>query len=1624
MNVLGMVEGTPQVPAEGRLEGVSLPELLWDLCCVRHTGALLIERQGTRKVLYFRDGRIVFAASTDPEDRLGAFLFRRGEVALAPLLEAGGEVARGRRLGQILVAKGLMDADQLVRAVLDHVREIILSIFPWSAGRWRLSRASLPADESITLDVPTEELLLSGVRRVRDGGRVRRAVGGPRAVYRAVFGAPIEVAGLGTTERSILDELRRPLRVDRLCREVFAPSEVVFRSLWALAILGLVERIEPEGTFERRVGEEEATEGFLEARGGAPELLLELGDRRFTGAVRLHRRGVEGVLFLKEGLVDFARISDSELSLAAHLLRRGVISDQDRDEAARRLVSGKRIGALLAEQGALDYQDLKRFVREQVLEVVKKLALWSEGEYELTEGETVDESITLGRSAEDVVMGAYESLDACERIWRELGPLETVYRLRGEYLQRLDRMTLRPGVWEIVSMLSEEKTVGELLEARPEPDFDVCRWLCGLVRVRVVERVSARADGLAAPWSNAEAEMAAPEAAAPEAPPVGATAAEIAPELFKTGGIAVGAGLAAAGGAALAAGASPALTTQPQPIAPEPAAPSPATAEPEHAAPPETAFEAPAAAFETPLEVSPEAPESGFEAPSASAFEAPLEPSLEAPAAAFETPLEAAFEAPGAEAEVPSASAPETPAETPVAEGERFEAPVGGETERQYTTAELEALLKLEGEEAGASTAAAPEAAPAEAAAAPSFELDESGALEAPATPAFAPAAVPVPPGEEAPLPPPLREEPLPPEAGFERPPALREEDFYERDLSPEFEVPPPVAAPEGEEEAVAPAPPSFALEGETPELPIAPEEMAPAAPAPWTGRSFDEDAAREGASLGPASFGAAEEGVPAWTPTPPAREPVETAAPFGEPSFAAEEGAPAWTPASPEREVVETAAPFGEPTLGGEEPGAAPAGRLSASDIWAAAPVDTSGFEPSGAPVDLAGRPFEPGRTEEPPAGGFEAEATGPVWPSEAAGAGEAPEIRGWEPSAASIPEAAAEGPAWAAPETPFVPPWAEETATPVAEPSAASIPEPHGEAPVWAPSGGLVPPSPEIPAWEPSPSSIPEVHAEAAEWVRPETPAFEPPAEEGAAPRWEPSPASIPEAGSEAPTWAAPGEPVVAPEAETPTWEPSPESIPETRGETPRRVPLGGPMVERAPEVSTWEPSPASIPAPEAALEAAPEEEQGGPLWIGPAEVVAPDAEAAAAPEEGVPGPLEAAEAPEPAEPAPAVDEAAPRFSAPPMPFRSTYELIGAEDEEIDTQNEEAFPGLPAPSPAWSEEPPLREEAEAPSAAGEPPASPEEAASLESPASLEQAASPEEAASLEQAASLESAASIEQAASLEQAASIEQAASLEPSGSIARTLSFAEELDRAHEAEAAPLPDGLESGPIPEIEIIPVEDTATFAGPRATPPAEAPVEEQAPVVERREAAVETPGREPAEAAAEAAPEEEPPTPAAPRSFDSAFGEPTAPRSFVSPFDSPFGEPTAPRAPAEPSAEAQPAEAPDEPSAETRKLVDRFNRRHQIVFDGLRREIGAGVGNFIKSCEKRLGPGGEVFADLAPNSSGAFDADALARAIAAAHLADEAAPLEALIGEELGLVRDLVDRARLQAIERQLAEL
>ena len=61
----------------GTIEATSLPALLRPLIRERKTGVLRLNRGTVTKTIYVSGGRLIFATSTDPDDRLGEMLLRR-----------------------------------------------------------------------------------------------------------------------------------------------------------------------------------------------------------------------------------------------------------------------------------------------------------------------------------------------------------------------------------------------------------------------------------------------------------------------------------------------------------------------------------------------------------------------------------------------------------------------------------------------------------------------------------------------------------------------------------------------------------------------------------------------------------------------------------------------------------------------------------------------------------------------------------------------------------------------------------------------------------------------------------------------------------------------------------------------------------------------------------------------------------------------------------------------------------------------------------------------------------------------------------------------------------------------------------------------------------------------------------------------------------------------------------------------------------------------------------------------------------------------------------------------------------------------------------------------------------
>ena len=235
---------TPALPKEASLAERDLPELVQLLQQQSWTGLLTLQRGLTTKSITVDKGRLVFGISSDPDDRLGVLLLRRGQISLRQLVDAGAKVAPGKRLGALLVEQGVLSPKALVRAVVDHSREIILHAFTWSEGRYKLDPGQRP-EEAITLNIDPPQLIVDGVRRIESWKRIDRATGGLQARYRSrPEAAPLlPKLDLDADERALVERLNEPRTLGGLCDWSKLSSFAVCRLLWAFRVVGVAERL-------------------------------------------------------------------------------------------------------------------------------------------------------------------------------------------------------------------------------------------------------------------------------------------------------------------------------------------------------------------------------------------------------------------------------------------------------------------------------------------------------------------------------------------------------------------------------------------------------------------------------------------------------------------------------------------------------------------------------------------------------------------------------------------------------------------------------------------------------------------------------------------------------------------------------------------------------------------------------------------------------------------------------------------------------------------------------------------------------------------------------------------------------------------------------------------------------------------------------------------------------------------------------------------------------------------------------------------------------------------------------------------------------------------------------------
>jgi serine/threonine-protein kinase len=124
-----------------------------------------------RKELYFVEGRLHHVASSNASELLGEFLVRRTKISRTELDFALAVLPRyGGRMGDTLVALGLVPSLEIFRAIRDQGSDRVVDLFQWHTGTLAFYRGQTAPHVEFPLDLALPPLLVAGLNALDPTG--------------------------------------------------------------------------------------------------------------------------------------------------------------------------------------------------------------------------------------------------------------------------------------------------------------------------------------------------------------------------------------------------------------------------------------------------------------------------------------------------------------------------------------------------------------------------------------------------------------------------------------------------------------------------------------------------------------------------------------------------------------------------------------------------------------------------------------------------------------------------------------------------------------------------------------------------------------------------------------------------------------------------------------------------------------------------------------------------------------------------------------------------------------------------------------------------------------------------------------------------------------------------------------------------------------------------------------------------------------------------------------------------------------------------------------------------------------------------------------------------------------
>ncbi|MEO8216244.1 MAG: DUF4388 domain-containing protein [Acidobacteriota bacterium] len=229
----------------GNLDTMLLADLLQWLSLGQKTGTLHVSTPQRQRRIYFKEGRVIASASTDPAEYLSGFLMSQGYVTREQLDKAIKAQGQSKMLlGKILVMIDSISEQDLLRLMRIKAEEEIYDLFLWKEGEFEFIDNELPTMDMVPLQIDLTGVIMEGTRRQDEWKRIEHLI--PSRSSTPIIESPVDQDTLSEVQKLILQCVNGHRTIDQIISESHSPLFLVGTTLAELNRDGAVRFLPPQ----------------------------------------------------------------------------------------------------------------------------------------------------------------------------------------------------------------------------------------------------------------------------------------------------------------------------------------------------------------------------------------------------------------------------------------------------------------------------------------------------------------------------------------------------------------------------------------------------------------------------------------------------------------------------------------------------------------------------------------------------------------------------------------------------------------------------------------------------------------------------------------------------------------------------------------------------------------------------------------------------------------------------------------------------------------------------------------------------------------------------------------------------------------------------------------------------------------------------------------------------------------------------------------------------------------------------------------------------------------------------------------------------------------------------------